>query len=64
MHHSIKMNPAQKRQWNRAALVRLAGIACFLLPALCRAQTPPVYTITTIVPSWRIATIDPDTVMR
>ena len=42
------MNPARKRQWNRAAMAGLAGIASLLLPALCQAQTPPVYTVTTI----------------
>ena len=36
MHFSININP------------RLAGIAIFLLPLLGQAQTPPVYTITTI----------------
>lgn len=48
MHHSIKMNPAYQRQWSRAALAGLAGIASLLWPALCQAQTPPTYTITTI----------------
>ena len=48
MHPSIKMNPAPKRQWNRAAIAGLAGIASFLLPALCQAQTPPIYTVTTV----------------
>lgn len=48
MHPSIQMNQAHKRQWNRAATLGLAAIASFLLPALCPAQTPPVYTVTTI----------------
>jgi len=42
------MNQAHKRQCSRAALVALAGLASLLLPALCQAQTPPVYTVTTI----------------
>lgn len=48
MHYSTQMNPVRARHWNRAAMFRLAGIACFLLPALCPAQTPPAYTINTI----------------
>jgi uncharacterized protein (TIGR03437 family) len=48
MHHSIKMNPARTRQWSRAAIAGLAGIVSLWLPALCQAQTPPTYTITTI----------------
>ena len=43
------MNQAHKRQWYRAATLGLAAIAPFLLPTLCQAQTPPVYTVTTIV---------------
>jgi uncharacterized protein (TIGR03437 family) len=50
MHQSIQMNPAPHRPWYRAA-VRLLGIASFLLPALCLAQKPPVYTINTIAGS-------------
>lgn len=45
------MNQAHKRQWNRAATLGLVAIASFLLPALCPAQTPPVYTVTTIAGS-------------
>jgi uncharacterized protein (TIGR03437 family) len=43
------MFPTQPRQWKRAAGVLLAASASVLLPALCQAQTPPVYTVTTIV---------------
>lgn len=50
MHYSININPAQRRQWRRAA-IRLLGLAALLLPALCQAQTPPVYTISTIAGS-------------
>src|ERR1035441_3279130 len=49
MHYSMKMNPAPRRPWKLAAAIRLIGMASLLLPALCQAQTPPVYTISTIV---------------
>jgi uncharacterized protein (TIGR03437 family) len=48
MHHSIKMNQAHKRPWNRTALAGLLGFASLFLPALCEAQIP-VYSISTIV---------------
>ncbi len=40
-----------KRPWNRAAALGLAAIASFLLPAMCQAQTPPVFTVTTVAGS-------------
>jgi uncharacterized protein (TIGR03437 family) len=49
MHQSMKMKPVRHPRWNRAAV--LLGIASLLLPALCLAQTPPVYTINTIIGS-------------
>jgi uncharacterized protein (TIGR03437 family) len=51
MHLSIRMNQAQKRQWNRAVTLGFAAIASFLLPVLCPAQTPPVFTVTTVAGS-------------
>jgi uncharacterized protein (TIGR03437 family) len=51
MHPSTQMNQAHKRRWNRAATLGLAAIASLFLPALCSAQTPPVYTVTTIAGS-------------
>jgi uncharacterized protein (TIGR03437 family) len=45
------MNRAHTRQWGRAALVRLASLAFLFLPAVCPAQTPPTYTVTTIAGS-------------
>jgi uncharacterized protein (TIGR03437 family) len=48
MQYSIHTNSARVSRWNRASLVRLATVACVLSTALCRAQTPPVFTITTI----------------
>ena len=45
----MKMNPVRHPRWSRAAV--LLGIASLLLPALCLAQTPPVYTINTIIGS-------------
>lgn len=51
MHPLTQMNQAHKRRWNRAATLGLAAIASFSLPALCRAQTPPLYTVTTVVGS-------------
>jgi uncharacterized protein (TIGR03437 family) len=50
------MNNAQKRQWGLAANLGLAVIASFLLPALCPAQTPPVFTISTVAGSGPPAT--------
>ena len=49
MHHSINMIQANSRRWNRAAVVGLIGIASWLWPALSSAQTPPVYTVNTII---------------
>src|SRR5580704_18749493 len=48
MHLSIQMNQTQKRQRNRAVTLGFAAIAFLFLPVLCLAQTPPVYTISTI----------------
>jgi uncharacterized protein (TIGR03437 family) len=48
MQDSINTYQARRRRWGRAAAIRLIGMASLLLPALCRAQTPPVYTISTI----------------
>src|SRR3954467_8429118 len=48
MHHSLKMNPSHQRLRNRAAVVRLIGVAALFLPALSQAQVP-TYTITTVV---------------
>jgi len=45
----MKMNPVRLPRWNRAAV--LLGVASLLLPALSLAQTPPVYTINTIIGS-------------
>ena len=42
------MNQAYKRYLTRAATLALASAASFLLPALCLAQTPPVFTVSTI----------------
>ena len=50
------MNNAQKRQWGLAANLGLAVIVSFLLPALCPAQTPPVFTISTVAGSGPPAT--------
>jgi uncharacterized protein (TIGR03437 family) len=36
------------RSWSRAAAVLLIGLVSVSLPDLCQAQTPPVYTISTI----------------
>ena len=47
MHYSINLNPAPRRPWNRDA-IRLLGLASLLLPILCQAQAPPVYTISTV----------------
>ncbi len=49
MHHSIHMFPAQQRCGNRAAVVGLAGFVSLFVPALCQAQAPPTYTISTVV---------------
>jgi uncharacterized protein (TIGR03437 family) len=50
------MNKAQKRMWSLAANLGLAAIASFSLPALCLAQTPPVFTISTVAGSGPPAT--------
>lgn len=44
----IHINQARKRQWSRAATLGIAAVASILAPALCQAQTPPTYTISTI----------------
>ena len=48
MHLPIQIKQARKRQWSRAATLGIAVTASFFVPALCQAQTPPVYTISTI----------------
>src|ERR1700748_1950627 len=48
MHPPIHTYQAPKRQWSRAATLGIAAIASLFVTALCQAQTPPVYTISTI----------------
>jgi uncharacterized protein (TIGR03437 family) len=49
MHHPIIMNQAHQRSWSRTAIVVWMGFVSLSLPVLCQAQTPPTYTISTIV---------------
>ncbi len=51
MHPSIFINQAPRRRRGRTAMVPLASLAFLYLPALCQAQTPPTYTVTTIAGS-------------
>jgi uncharacterized protein (TIGR03437 family) len=45
------MNQAPRRRWGWTATVPLVSLAFLYLPALCQAQTPPTYTVSTIAGS-------------